>query len=117
MSALFRAVPALHFLGLAALLGGAAAQLPAAKPEVTATMLHGTFTQLVTGLALWAILRSGLHQGVPTAKMAVKIALLGVILGALWRWSERTREFVAKGLIDSVAGLAVGEVGVAVFWT
>jgi hypothetical protein len=115
VTALFHAVLALHFLGLAALLGGAAAQLPAEKPAVTAVMLHGAFTQLATGLALWAIVSSGLHQDVPTAKMAVKIALLGVILGALW--SERGKLFVAKGFVYAVAGLAVAEVGVAVFWS
>ena len=115
MAVLFHAVLALHFLGLAALLGGAAAQLPTEKPAVTATMLHGALTQLVTGLALWTIVRSGLHQDVPTAKMAVKIALLGVILGALW--SERAKQFVAQGLIYTVVGLAVAEIGVAVFWT
>lgn len=105
----------MYFLGLAALLGGAAAQLSAEKPAVTAAMLHGTFVQLATGLALWAIVRSGLHEDVPTAKMAVKIALLGVILGALW--SERGKQYVAKGLVFTVAGLAIAEVGVAVFWT
>jgi hypothetical protein len=47
--------------------------------------------------------------------MAVKIALLGVILGALW--SERGKLSVAKGFVYAVAGLAVAEVGVAVFWS
>ena len=42
----------LHFIGLAALLGGFLAQLPASEKQITNGMLHGALTQLVTGAAL-----------------------------------------------------------------
>jgi len=121
VTVLFHTVLFVHFLGLAVLFGGAAVQLPRlasggdAAPRVTNAMLLGALTQLVTGLALWGIVRSGLHQDLPEAKMVVKLGILVLILGALW--SERAKERIADGLLYSVLGLAAAEVAVAVFWT
>jgi hypothetical protein len=139
VTVLFHTVLFVHFLGLAALIGGALGRLPKVgadapkvtdapkvdapkvdapkvdAPKITVAMLYGALTQLVTGLALWGIVKSGLHQDVPTAKMIVKLGVLVVILGALW--SERAKERVADGLLYFVLGLAAAEVAVAVFWT
>jgi hypothetical protein len=117
VTVLFHTVLFVHFLGLAALVGGAVGQLPrgAVEPKATAPMLLGALTQLVTGLALWGIVKSGLHQDVPTAKMIVKLGLLVLILGALW--SERAKDRIADGLLYALLGLSAAEVAVAVFWT
>ena len=42
----------LHFLGLAAIIGGVLAQSRANPRRIDALVLHGSLTQLVTGLAL-----------------------------------------------------------------
>jgi hypothetical protein len=121
VTVLFHTVLFVHFLGLAVLLGGAAGQLPrlasvdSVVPRVTNAMLLGALTQLLTGLALWGIVRSGLHQELPEPKMVVKLGILVLILGALW--SERAKERVADGLLYSVLGLTAAEIAVAVFWT
>jgi hypothetical protein len=115
MTLLLRLVLVVHFAGLAALGGGTAAQAAEKEPRITATMLHGALTQLVSGLTLWWIADGGLHQQIPTAKMIVKIGLLVLILGPLW--SERAKPAVGKGLIGAVGALCLAEVCVAVLWT
>jgi hypothetical protein len=118
---LFHTVLFVHFLGLAALVGGTLVQVPRLAgsgtkvPQITYPMLHGALTQLLSGLALWGIVRSGLHQPLPEAKMIVKLGVLVVVLGALW--SERAKERIADGLLYTVLGLCAAEIAVAVFWT
>jgi hypothetical protein len=52
MTVLLHAVLVVHFLGLAALVGGTAVALTAAEPRISTVMLHGALTQLVSGFAL-----------------------------------------------------------------
>jgi hypothetical protein len=107
----------LHFLGLAVLVGGFVAQLAAAHtgPFRPATaMLHGTITQLVTGVALVGVDQGALDEEVDNAKIAVKLAVALVVLILIIVGRRRpltTPAFLAAG------ALAVGNIGIAVFWT
>jgi hypothetical protein len=105
----------LHFIGLASLLGGFLTQMSAPVKRVVPAMLHGALTMLVTGMALYAVDKSGLHKDVDTAKIAVKLAVLVVITGLIW--VQREREAVAKGVYFGIGGLTVANIVVAVFWT
>lgn len=104
----------LHLLGMAALLGGFAAQLGSSERRMTLVMLHGAFTQLVTGIALVGV-READDLAVDNAKIGVKLVVAAVIAAVVWLTREQrpaqTKAFGAVGL------LTVANVGVAVFWT
>jgi hypothetical protein len=76
-------------------------------------MLHGSLTQVVTGLALVGVLEAE-EAEVDNAKIAVKFALAMVI--ALLVFVNRKKSTVPDGLYFGLLGLSVLTVGVAVFW-
>ena len=104
----------LHFVGIAALLGGFLTQMSAATRRVVPAMLHGAATMLVTGLALYAVDKNGLHHEPPAAKMAVKLAVL-VVIGALV-WTQRSKAEIGKGVYFAIGGLTLANIVIAVFW-
>jgi Tfp pilus assembly protein PilN len=103
----------LHLLGMAALVGGGLVQVRASERSVNAAMLHGSLTQVVTGLALVGVLEAE-EAEVDNAKIAVKFALAMVI--ALLVFVNRKKSTVPDGLYFGLLGLSVLTVGVAVFW-
>jgi Tfp pilus assembly protein PilN len=103
----------LHLLGMAALVGGGLVQVRAPERSVNAAMLHGSLTQVVTGLALVGVLEAD-EAEVDNAKIAVKFALAMVI--ALLVFVNRKKSTVPDGLYFGLLGLSVLTVGVAVFW-
>jgi hypothetical protein len=106
----------LHFVGLAVLIGGFLAQLPAARkgPAKPATaMLHGALTQLVTGVALVGV-NQGLDKEVDNAKIGVKLVVLLVLLALILVGRRRT---VTTPVFMTIGALAIVNVSIAVFWT
>jgi Tfp pilus assembly protein PilN len=103
----------LHLLGMAALVGGGLVQVRAPERSVNAAMLHGSLTQVVTGLALVGVLEAE-EAEVDNAKIAVKFALAMAI--ALLVFVNRKKSTVPDGLYFGLLGLSVLTVGVAVFW-
>lgn len=103
----------LHLLGLASLVGGALVQISARERVVNPAMLHGASTQLVTGVLLVGVLQA-LDDEVNNAKIAVKLAVAIVVM-ALVVVGRRTPT-VSERVFFGVAGLAVANVAVAVFW-
>ncbi|TDC55296.1 hypothetical protein E1281_13270 [Actinomadura sp. KC345] len=107
----------LHFVGLAVLIGGFVAQLQAARsaPSRPGTaMLHGALTQLVTGVALVGVLQGALDEEVNNAKIAVKLA---VVLAVVTLILVGRRRPLSTPIFMTIGGLAIANVGVAVFWT
>ena len=103
----------LHFLGFAAILAGFLSQTRAARKKVDAGVLHGAWTQLVTGVALVGM-RYALDEPVDNAKITVKLlVLLAIVALALW---GRRRESVPTGVWGAIGGLTVVNVVVAVLW-
>jgi hypothetical protein len=102
-----------HFLGLAALIGGAFVQITAADKVVNRAMLDGALTQLVTGIALVGVLEST-DEGVNNAKVGLKLAILLVIVAL--SWVNRKKPSIPTGIWATILGLAVVNVGIAVFW-
>ncbi len=103
----------LHFLGLASLLGGFLTQLSAAVRRVVPAMTHGALTQLATGVLLVGV-DQGLGRQVDNVKIAVKLAVLCVILVLIW--PNRAKLSVSKATFWAVGGLSVLNVAIAVFW-
>jgi hypothetical protein len=104
----------MHFIGLAALLGGILTQLSSPTKRVVPAMVHGAGLMLVSGVGLYAVDDSGLHHGPPASKMAVKVAVLVVIFAVLW--TQRTKAAIPEGAHFMLGGLALANVVVAVFW-
>jgi hypothetical protein len=107
----------LHFLGLAALIGGFLALVfaPAAAERGGKSMLHGGLTQLVTGLALVGLHDGPLNDPVDHVKITVKLIIALAVVVCVWIAGRREKG--ARGLFRAAALLAVVNVGVAVFWT
>ncbi len=103
----------LHFLGLAGIIGGVLAQSRANPRRIDALVLHGSLTQLVTGLALVG-LREGLDLPVDNAKIGVKLGILVVITVLAVRY--RRAEAVSTRIWGAIGLLAVADVAIAVLW-
>ena len=109
-----------HFVGLAVLIGGFAAQIGRSELRLTPGMFHGALTMLVTGIALVGVAQS-LHSSDPdefaapdNARAAVKLVVLGVIFAVLLM--NRGKERVTVGPWLAVGVLGILNVGIAVFW-
>lgn len=107
----------LHFVGLASLLGGVIAQVPAIKARaatINSAIFHGTLTQLVTGILLVGVIQMADLGEVDNAKIGVKLAVVIVI--AVLAIMNRKKERVANWALLTIAALTVLNICIAVFW-
>lgn len=106
----------LHFLGLAALFGGLFTQLRSDPRVVNAAVLHGSLTQLVTGVLLVG-LREAQEEPVPDQfhmKIGVKLLVTVVVVGLAF--TLRKAPALKDASFFALLGLTVLNIGVAVFW-
>lgn len=103
----------LHFVGLAAVLGGFLVQVRARPRRIDPFILHGAFTQLLTGLLLVGVAQAR-DVEVDNAKIGVKLVVVLVILVLAWR--KRKAPSVSTGEWGAIGGLALLNTVVAVFW-
>lgn len=111
----------LHFVGLAALLGGFLLQIKALRlktAEILPGMIHGALTMFLTGLALvgvrqWELSLDG-GNPLDNGKIAVKtlVALIVLVLVLL----NRKKKPVAGSTLGTIGGLTTLNVVLAVFW-
>lgn len=104
----------IHLIGLAGVLGGALVQIATPPRRITAMILHGGLTQVVSGVLLVGVLEAD-DAEVNHAKIGVKLVVALVIVAAAWVY--RTRDQLANVPFFGILGLALVNVGVAVFWT
>ena len=91
----------LHLVGFAALLGGGLVQLRDPEPEMNVAMLHGSWTGLVTGVALWVLD----DPAPPTALLVVKLVLTAFVTVLVVR--NRRYLSVPRGLLLLVVALVL----------
>lgn len=103
----------LHFVGFAALFGGAFTQLKGPKRVVNAAMFHGALTQLVTGIVLLGLQEMG-DGPVNHMKLGIKFAVLVVIMVLVLL--NRKKENVADGAFWAIFALTLANAAIAVFW-
>lgn len=104
----------LHLIGFAALFGGTIVQLGKANVDrrsINKAMIHGTLTQLITGLALTAL---SVGDGLDPIKVAVKTAVL-LVIGFLV-FTNKKKSPVKLGILVSIALLTLANVVIAVVW-
>ena len=117
MDVVYKILVVLHFLGLASLIGGWLVQLRAVGERyVSAAILYGVVTQLVTGVLL-----VGLAEGVdsldrPVDRTKIGVKLVVTLVVTVLYWANRLRQYIPNGLYFLIGLLAVGNVVVAVFW-
>lgn len=108
----------LHFVGLAALIGGFVVQIKDQTKVVNNAMFHGALTQLVTGVALVGLaypLADGNEELYPdNAKIAVKLVVLLVVLGLIL--ANRKKQAISTGMWAAIGGLSILNIVIAVFW-
>lgn len=105
----------LHLLGMALLLGSFLVQTQIApRGRLHAGWLHSSLLQLLTGLVLVGV-NEALDKDVDRIKITVKLVVLLVILSAVLVY--RRRDILAAWVAPAIAGLAVLNTAVAVFWT
>ncbi|WNM25697.1 hypothetical protein RN607_06180 [Demequina capsici] len=105
----------LHFLGLAALLGGFLYSMSDKVKRFAPGMMHGALTQLVTGIALVGVAYARGHgDDVDNAKITVKllVALVVTVLIIM----NRKKDAVPVPVWGTVGGLTILNVIVAVAW-
>jgi hypothetical protein len=117
MATLINVFVGLHILGIAALLGGFLFQTKAMRTgdaRVVPGMLHGALTMLVTGVVMIGIKQLD-DMTVNNPKIALKLALLVVILGLVY--VKRDEERLATPLFGTIGALTTANVFIAVLWT
>jgi hypothetical protein len=101
-----------HFLGLAALIGGAFVQWNTATKQASPTMVWGARMQLITGIILLALVETT-EQNVQHIKFAVKLIVNVIVVGVL----ESSRKNLSNTAFQTATGLSILNVAVALFWT
>ncbi len=104
----------LHFIGLAAIIGGVLVQLRSQTRKIDAFVMHGAWTQLLTGLALVGIVEAMDDYDVNHVKIAVKLLVLVAILGIAFAF--RKRPAVPTWAWAGIGGLTVLNIAIAVLW-
>jgi hypothetical protein len=102
-----------HLIGFAALFGGFLIQIRSKEPEVNASMLNGSFTLLITGVALVALEEIG-----PGTVNHVEIAIKLLITAAIVVLVAKNRKFatIPRGLWGLIGALTIVNAAVAVLW-
>lgn len=108
----------LHFIGIAALLGGALAQMPAMKTgsaKIVPAIMHGAWTMLATGLLLVGMTYAlGEGEEINNTKIGVKLAILiAIVVIAL---VNKKKDSAPKWAIPTIAVLTIANIAIAVFW-
>lgn len=109
---------AVHMVGLVGLLAGWALQIrPSLRRagRMSTPMLHGSLTQLGSGIVLTAIAVAG--DGVIEAKIAVKVAITLMIVGLVLAYRRRADPGVPSAAIHAVGLLTLVNAAIASMWT
>lgn len=113
MDYLYEGIVILHFIGLAALLGGFLVQMSTSPKVVNNAMFHGALTQLVTGLLLVGLAETLVEdEEVNHMKVGLKLLILLVITGLVW--ANRKKDAISTGVWAAIGGLTIANVAIAV---
>ncbi len=113
MDILYNVFVLLHFIGFAALFGGAFTQVKGPRRIVNAAMFHGALTQVVTGIVLLLLLELG-DDPVNHMKLGIKFLVLVVITVLVLL--NRKKTSVPNGAFWAIFGLTLANAALAVFW-
>lgn len=104
----------LHFVGFAALFGGAFVQLRGGTRAINPAMWHGALTMLISGLLLVTSLEMFGDGPVNHLKVGLKLLVLIVIFVLVLM--NRKKPAVADAPFWGIFALTLLNAGIAVFW-
>ncbi|WP_111721169.1 hypothetical protein [Homoserinimonas sp. OAct 916] len=107
----------LHFIGLAAIIGGVMTQMSKFKTgtaRVVPAIMHGAWLQLISGVALVGIIEAADLGDINNMKIGVKLLILVVI--TVLAFLNRKKDRVASWIVPTIGLLALADVVIAVFW-
>jgi succinate-acetate transporter protein len=114
MEALRLSLLFLHFVGLAALLGGLLVQTRDQTKKVTPTIRYGVALVFIAGLALVGVLSADdVDQNY--AKIGAKLAVAFLI--AVLALANATKPQISTALWVSLLALTFANIGIALFWS
>lgn len=118
MHLLHQVLVLVHLIGFASLFGGVLVQARVPQPEVNLAMVHGAWTQLVTGILLVGLLETGLDPAADGDLNYVKIGMKLVITLAVVVLVAKNRKFasIPRGLWALIGAMALANAAVAVLW-
>jgi cytochrome bd-type quinol oxidase subunit 2 len=107
MEFLYNVILVLHFVGLAALLGGFAAQMKSPDKHVTKVMYHGTLLQLITGVLMVVFAETGwvdevVNHSVVGIKTLILIAILVIAVWSRRKPAPQVKAWAAVGILTFV---------------
>lgn len=107
-----------HLIGFASLFGGALVQARSSQPEVNLAMVHGAWTQLVSGVLLVGQREAGLDPTVDGDLDLVKVGVKLMITLAVVVLVAKNRKFatIPRGLWVLIGAMTLVNAGVAVLW-
>lgn len=115
MQFVYNLIVILHFIGLAALLGGFLVQMSSAEKGVNPSMLHGALTQLVTGVLMVGLIESGaVDEEANMTKISVKLGIVIVI--TVLAFIGRRKQPPQVALWGIIGALTLANVVIAVLW-
>lgn len=103
----------LHFLGFGSLIVGCALSVRRSVAGLNRLTWIGAATQLVTGLVLTTLAELNPERDLDHAKVGVKLTVLIAIAVISVIFAKRE---LPRWVLPTLAGLAVVDVAVAVFW-
>lgn len=111
----------LHFIGLAALLGGFITQMKAMAAgfaKIVPAMVHGAWTMLITGLALVGVAewRSAMGAAIEIDHMKIGIKSLVVAAVLFLVLYFKKKDSVKAPVFGAIGGLTILNTVLAVFW-
>lgn len=117
MDILHSVLVALHFLGMAAVVGSFFVQMRRKSDFVLTPLLVGAITQVVTGLALVGLAEASDGDPLNYAKIGVKLTIAVVVLvAAILAVTTQKKGGRVQPFFHTAGGLALVNVLVAVFW-
>jgi cytochrome bd-type quinol oxidase subunit 2 len=107
MDFVYNVILILHFVGLAALLGGFAAQLRSPDKHVTKIMYHGTLLQILTGVLMVLFAETGwvdeeINHSVVGIKSLILIAILAIAVWSRKKPAPQVKAWAAVGILTFV---------------
>lgn len=111
----------LHFIGLAALLGGFITQMKAmanGAAKIVPAMVHGAWTMLITGLALVGVAEWRIAMGadfeVNHMLVGIKSLVVAAVLVLVLYFKKK--DSVKAPVFGAIGGLTILNIVLAVFW-
>ena len=109
---LFRSI--LHFIGMAALLGGFLSQITAEVKQVTRSMLDGAWTMVVSAFALVATISAQGEEDLDPAKFGIKGLVLAALVLLLLQ--GKGKPSIEKPSFFAIGLLTLANISIAVLW-